>query len=660
MRYDAALRIQQVTHAKGNIIHARTDYVFDQNGNRTKETINRNAAAQVTNYSYDKADRLTQTEVIDVNQTVTTAYTLDSVANRTKEIISTKPAGTGSTSSTGSTGSPTSITKTYTYDGRNQLTAITDTAAGNTTLSYDSQGNLSQKTQGSDSTYYSYNARDNLISVRKNNTVLGNYSNNHLGLRVEKEAKDPLQPNAPPAIFRTLWNGRHAFQDSDTSGNTLSRYENDGRHTVSLWSSTDGSQALHHDALGSITATTDNSGQLKSETVYDAFGNIVSQSGQSANKFGYTGHQMDQETGLIYFQARYYDPQTGRFITQDPYEGDWNTPLSLHHYLYAYGNPTTYIDLHGYQSRKPYYMSIDPVTGQKTFGDRPPAPNADQQAANNIAREQERARRTLADKTRPSNNIDDPEFVQRRLTREAAHKPGIGGDEVEELPSQIQLRQMHSRAKLAFQIGGEIVEGVAPTPETIIAGPLVGGILNKAKPLLPFLKEAAKDTFKAKKTEQTIAKIESVEVNGAEQAVLKNEQRSGNFYVPSRDASLRKIENDVDKWSLVPISDRQKKMIADKLSAIKQRSSELNRELRRDFEKNQKNLIKRWEAETGENWPSGATPHHIIPLKNGGGNEWWNLAPVKNPHTGTIHGTGSALRTELPYKIEPGTISNLK
>ncbi|MBC3876121.1 RHS repeat protein, partial [Undibacterium sp. LX15W] len=220
MRYDAALRMQQVTHAKGNIIHARTDYVFDQNGNRTKETINRNAAAQVTNYSYDKADRLTQTEVIDVNQTVTTAYTLDGVANRTKEIISTKPAGTAST---GSASSPTSITKTYTYDGRNQLTAITDTAAGNTTLSYDNQGNLSQKTQGGDSTYYSYNARDNLISVRKNNTVLGNYSNNHLGLRVEKEAKDPLQPNAPPAIFRTLWNGRHAFQDSDTSGNTLSR-----------------------------------------------------------------------------------------------------------------------------------------------------------------------------------------------------------------------------------------------------------------------------------------------------------------------------------------------------------------------------------------------------------------------------------------------------
>ncbi|MBC3876115.1 hypothetical protein H8K55_21210 [Undibacterium sp. LX15W] len=115
-----------------------------------------------------------------------------------------------------------------------------------------------------------------------------------------------------------------------------------------------------------MTATTDNSGQLKSETVYDAFGNIVSRSGTSANKFGYTGHQMDQETGLIYFQARYYDPQTGRFITQDPYEGDWNTPLSLHHYLYAYGNPTTYVDLHGYSPQDPNdnwnITSRNPVT----------------------------------------------------------------------------------------------------------------------------------------------------------------------------------------------------------------------------------------------------------------------------------------------------------
>ncbi|WP_229207195.1 MULTISPECIES: polymorphic toxin-type HINT domain-containing protein [unclassified Duganella] len=117
-----------------------------------------------------------------------------------------------------------------------------------------------------------------------------------------------------------------------------------------MWHRDDGSQALHRDALGSIVATTDGSGKLKSEIVYDAFGNITEATGQSANKFGYTGHQMDAETGLVYFQARYYDPQLGRFITQDPYEGDWNTPLSLHHYLYAYANPGRFVDLNGYDA----------------------------------------------------------------------------------------------------------------------------------------------------------------------------------------------------------------------------------------------------------------------------------------------------------------------
>jgi hypothetical protein len=60
-------------------------------------------------------------------------------------------------------------------------------------------------------------------------------------------------------------------------------------------------------------------------------------------------------------------------------------------------------------------------------------------------------------------------------------------------------------------------------------------------------------------------------------------------------------------------------------------------------------------------WPEGATPHHVIPIKNGGAvDQWWNIIPVENPHTGTIHGKGSALRSELPYQINPGTISDLK
>jgi RHS repeat-associated protein len=337
MSYDAAKRVKIVNHQKARVSFSETRYEYDKNGNRSTETINRIGAAQVSNYRYDSTDRLTQTSVIDAVKTVTTDYTLDAVGNRTNEEIKTQVAG----------GPSTNVTKSYRYDGRNQLVGISDSVAGETGLAYDKQGNLVQKTRGSDITTYRYDARDYLLGVSQNATVLGSYRNDHLGLRIEKEAKDPLQPGAPPVKLRTLWDGRMAFQDRSTDGDTLSRYDSDGRHPVGMWSKDDGAQALHHDALGSIVATTDNSGAVKSETIYDAFGNIQEEKGKSANKFGYTGHQMDKESGLIYFQARYYDPQIGRFITQDPFEGDWMTPMSLHHYLYAYANPTSYIDVDG-------------------------------------------------------------------------------------------------------------------------------------------------------------------------------------------------------------------------------------------------------------------------------------------------------------------------
>ncbi len=69
------------------------------------------------------------------------------------------------------------------------------------------------------------------------------------------------------------------------------------------------------------------------------------------NRFTYTGHEFDPETGLYYFKARFYDPELGRFASADPYLGDALTPPSLHRYLYAYANPSLYIDLNGYQSQ---------------------------------------------------------------------------------------------------------------------------------------------------------------------------------------------------------------------------------------------------------------------------------------------------------------------
>ncbi|MFD0707158.1 HNH endonuclease [Photorhabdus akhurstii] len=105
----------------------------------------------------------------------------------------------------------------------------------------------------------------------------------------------------------------------------------------------------------------------------------------------------------------------------------------------------------------------------------------------------------------------------------------------------------------------------------------------------------------------------------------------------------------------------KKGMIEDKLAVVKERSSALNKKMREYFNDNESKIIKEWENQTGITWPKQAngkraTPHHVIPIKNGGSNEWWNIIPVQHPHTGTIHGQGSALRTHMPYQKTGGKL----
>jgi len=64
--------------------------------------------------------------------------------------------------------------------------------------------------------------------------------------------------------------------------------------------------------------------------------------------FMYTGKMYDSATGLYYLMARYYDPSTGRFVTEDSYAGDDNDPMTLNRYVYGRDNPERYTDPTGH------------------------------------------------------------------------------------------------------------------------------------------------------------------------------------------------------------------------------------------------------------------------------------------------------------------------
>ena len=69
------------------------------------------------------------------------------------------------------------------------------------------------------------------------------------------------------------------------------------------------------DHLGSTRALTDAAGNVVEQADYDTFG---AGAGSALTRYGYTGREFDADTGLMYYRARWYDPQAGRFLSEDP------------------------------------------------------------------------------------------------------------------------------------------------------------------------------------------------------------------------------------------------------------------------------------------------------------------------------------------------------
>jgi len=80
---------------------------------------------------------------------------------------------------------------------------------------------------------------------------------------------------------------------------------------------------------------------------YDAFGNLIHSTGTTPNNYLFAGEQFDSDLGLYYNRARYLNTSTGRFWSMDTYDGDLQSPSSLHKYLYTGADPVNRFDRSG-------------------------------------------------------------------------------------------------------------------------------------------------------------------------------------------------------------------------------------------------------------------------------------------------------------------------
>ncbi len=108
-----------------------------------------------------------------------------------------------------------------------------------------------------------------------------------------------------------------------------------------------GTLFYHQDGLGTVTDLTDSAGVTAKSYSYDAYGNILESPGTVEQPYTYTGRELDSETGLYYYRARYYDAGTGRFLQNDPI-GFRGGDLNL--YRYVVNNPLNFRDPVGLQN----------------------------------------------------------------------------------------------------------------------------------------------------------------------------------------------------------------------------------------------------------------------------------------------------------------------
>ncbi|WP_197471718.1 MULTISPECIES: RHS repeat domain-containing protein [Methylomonas] len=334
-RYSADGNLQElINRTAGDNPVSRHQYGYDSLGRRNShlETI----AGTVTDYryQYDTLDRLrTVSTQNGTTLTQVEAYAYDAYGNRRQR-----------------TAQDSSVRR-YLYDAAQQLTQVrsgSDTGTLLTSYSYDNAGNQTQRSGGVNLTL-AYDALDRLASA-SGAGLAESYRYDHQGRRIETVS------NGTPTRF--VYSGRDILSEYGANWNAAqAHYAYAGLDQPLLRNTPSGNAYYHADGLGSVVATSNAAGAVTASARYDAFGQTLAKTG-TIPRYGYAGREPDQ-TGLIYYRARTYDPGLGRFGQRDPA----GFADGINPYAYVGNNPISFSDPLGLSKQLPSIWTASTYPG---------------------------------------------------------------------------------------------------------------------------------------------------------------------------------------------------------------------------------------------------------------------------------------------------------
>jgi RHS repeat-associated protein len=184
---------------------------------------------------------------------------------------------------------------------------------------------------------YRYDLLNRLIQVTKNGSAVSSYEYSPDGLREVKRGSS--------GTIHYVFEGMEPiFEKRIADSRTRSYIYALGKHLARVDGVIGDTNAkvyyYHTDNVGSVKAVTDATGKVVYNADYFAYGTKYTSNGDFDETHGFTGKEYDSDTGLYYYNARWYDSELGRFISEDPVMDPNNPNL----YCYCRNNPLRYLD----------------------------------------------------------------------------------------------------------------------------------------------------------------------------------------------------------------------------------------------------------------------------------------------------------------------------
>jgi RHS repeat-associated protein len=207
---------------------------------------------------------------------------------------------------------------------------------------YDADGNLLEKHEPGGGVWrYTWSGSGLLHEVERPDRLRVRFAYDALARRTAKSVFRP-QADGTPALEREVhfvWDGQVLLHElSDAEGLTTWLFEPDS-FTPLVKEDRSGRYAVVTDLLGTPTEMYDELGRLAWQMQMDLFGARHVDVAQTSAPWAWPGQYVDEETGLFYNRARYYSPELGRYVSQDPLR--LSGGLSLYGYV---DDPTRQMD----------------------------------------------------------------------------------------------------------------------------------------------------------------------------------------------------------------------------------------------------------------------------------------------------------------------------